>query len=361
MTNEDIGKIRLVSMGLAGDGSTDAASVASSLGVMQAQDYQGFLWALGVRMAEGTKETAEAALAAKKVVRTWLFRGTLHAVAAEDLRWMLALVAPRLVSGSKHRRENLGLEDSVFPLTGKIFAAALSGGKTLSREALLAALEDAGYSTSNGHGYHLIWRGALDGVICQAAPNGTEQDFALLDDWVSSGLRFERESAYAELALRYFSGHGPATMQDFIGWAGITARNAKAGLAAVATALEKVVVEGKEYWMKPIASTKAERQAEGVFLLSGFDEFMLGYKDRDATLEAAFAERICPGNNGVFLPTVVSKGRVVGTWKRTLKKEDVIITAKAFTDFSTSEREGIASAAERYARFLGLGLRLEGL
>jgi hypothetical protein len=326
---------------------------------MQAQDYQGFLWALGVRMAGGTREAAEAALAAKKIVRPWLFRGTLHTVAAEDLRWMLALVAPRLVSGSKHRRENLGLEDSIFPLTAKVFAAALAGGKTLSRDALLAALEDAGIPTANGHGYHLIWRAALDGVICQATPNGTEQDFALLDDWVAPGLRYQGEAAYAELALRYFSGHGPATIQDFIGWAGITARDAKAGLAAVASALERVVVEGKEHWMKPIASPQAGRQAEGVFLLPGFDEFMLGYKDRDATLDPVFAERICPGNNGVFLPTVVSKGRVVGTWKRTLKKETVTVTPKSFTDFDASERDGIASAAERYARFLGLASRLE--
>jgi hypothetical protein len=358
MTQADIGRSRLNALGLLRRSDADPASAVSNVAAMQAQDYHGLLWSVGSRVSGATKATVEAALASARVVRTWLFRGTLHLAAAEDLRWMLATVAPRLISGTRSRREALGLGDEDFVRSRKALVASLGGGRSLDREGVLAVLEAAGLSTANGRGYHLIFRASIDGVICQGGPNGTEQNFVLLDDWVRDDRKIERDEAYAELARRYFSSHGPATIRDFIGWSGLTAREARSGMAAVADLLEKVVIEGKEYWTAKGSAAIDRAGAAKILLLAGFDEFILGYKDRDAILEQTFAQRICPGNNGVFAPTVVSDGRVVGTWKRTIKKGTVVIETFPFTAFSASERDGIADAAERYASFLGLAPEL---
>ncbi len=356
MTPNDIARARLGNLGFVPGGMEDAARAVARLGAAQAQDYRSALWSLGARLGGGTEASVEAALSERHAVRTWLFRGTLHLVAAEDLRWMRALIADRLVAGSRLRRERLGLDDADFALSRKVLVAALGGGRALNRDAILAKFQEAGLSVADSRGYHLIWRAANDGVICQGPPNGTEQDFVLLDEWVPEGRDLAGEEARAELALRYFSSHGPATLQDFVGWTDLTVREARAGIAAVADALERIDCEGREYWSRPSPSAQAAPGADGILLLPGFDEFMLGYKDRTAALEEAFADRICPGNNGVFAPTVVSGGRVIGTWKRDIRKKTVKVTAAPFRSFDEAERAGIAEAAARYARFLGLEL-----
>lgn len=147
-----------------------------------------------------------------------------------------------------------------------------------------------------------------------------QQTFVLLDEWVEYSRELSFEESLNELASLYFTAHGPATVQDFAWWAGLTLTDARAGLEAVRSSLQPEVIDGNEYWRPDPAAVTAAEPA-GVHLLAGFDEYILGYKDRSAVLEPESFPLIVPGNNGIFLATVVADGRVAGTWKRTIKKK----------------------------------------
>jgi Winged helix DNA-binding domain len=170
----------------------------------------------------------------------------------------------------------------------------------------------------------------------------------LTDEWIPKPRRLDREEALAELALRFFRGHGPATVPDLARWSGLTITDARAGLAAVRDQLATLDVDGTEHLLDPatpelLDAVRAE--ARGLFLLPGFDEFVLGYGDRSAVLDPAFADRIVPGGNGMFRPTVVRDGRIAGTWRRIGTGAKRRIAAEPFTDFPDDVRAAIEARA----------------
>ena len=319
---------------------------------MHGQDYPGAKWSIGLRLPNAANTDVERAIAERRIVRTWPMRGTLHFVAAADVRWIMMLTSPGNIAGSARRRRNLELDDKTLARSREIFFKALHGGKQKIRDEMHAALESAGISTAGQRGYHILWNAALHGLICFAAMSGKEQTFALLDEWVAPTPDKTRDEALTELALRYFTSRGPATIQDFIWWSGLSAVEARAGLEAVKSHLVQETVNKQTYWLPP--DIVAPKNVPTAFALPGFDEYLLGYKDRNAVLDAAYAEEVCPGGNGVFAPTIVIDGRVVGTWKRTIKKAAIEIVATPFTALNKSERHAFNEAAERYAAFMGL-------
>ncbi|MFN8441323.1 MAG: winged helix DNA-binding domain-containing protein [Caldilineaceae bacterium] len=353
MTATDIGQLRIYHQQLALAPFTQAGQVVSWLGAMQAQDYIGALWSIGLRMNRATEQGVEQALAERSFVRTWPMRGTLHFVAASDVRWMLALLTPRIIAQSGARHRQLELDQAVFNRSKDIFIQALQGGKHLTRDELYQQLEQVGIITTGQRGYHLLGRAAQDALICFGLPRGKEQTFTLLDEWIAPTKPLTREEALAELARRYFTSHGPATVQDLVRWTGITVTDAKAGIAAVQHELLEESIAGQRYWL-PNRLSAISDSAPIAYLLPGFDEYMLGYGDRSAVLDPAYANLICPGGNGVFQPTMVLNGNVVGTWKRMIKKGKVLITFAPFVPLSDVELEWFVPAAERYATFLGL-------
>lgn len=307
------------------------------LTTLQAQDYPGAITSIALRTKERKCEGVEEAMNAGSIVRSWPMRGTLHFVLAEDLVWMLELTAERTLKGAAARRAAVNLDMNGIEHAAKIARDTLEGGRRLGRNALLRAWNEAGIETAGQRGYHLIWHLAHSGVLCFGPTNGNEQEIVLLVEWVTKPRRLERDEALAEWALRYFRSHGPASAKDFAWWTKLTMKDVKAALAVASSQLERLEVDGTEYFMDPstpeaLGSYRAE--AEGTFLLPGFDEYMLGYQDRSAALPAEWAERIVPGNNGVFQPTVVAGGRVVGTWRRTGRAAKRSSQATAFTEFS---------------------------
>lgn len=227
--------------------------------------------------------------------------------------------------------------------------AALESRERWSRAELLAAIEAGGVATTGQRGYHLLWYLSQTGTLCQGPTDGArDQLFVGLDRWIPAARRREPEEALAELALRYFTGHGPATVQDLCRWAAVGVREVRAALPHVRDRLESVTVEGTEHLMDPstpdrLAAARAE--ADGVLLLPGFDEYVLGYADRTAVLPAEHAGRIVPGGNGVFRPTVVRGGQVVGVWRWAGRGTARRVTAEPFTRFPGP----VASAVEELA------------
>ncbi|HEV8190868.1 MAG TPA: winged helix DNA-binding domain-containing protein [Ktedonobacterales bacterium] len=361
MTNPDIAHRRLLHHHIAGERFGHPDEVVTWMGAMQAQDYQQALWAVGLRMSAPTLASVEEAIASGKIVRTWPMRGTLHFVAAENVKWMLELLAPRRLAADGTRLRQLELDERILARCGQLFRDALRGGKRLSRAAMMRLLEDAQINPTGQRGYHILWYLAQTGLICLGPIEGNEQTFVLLDEWVPVARQLSREAALAELAGCYFASHSPATVTDFAGWAGLTLADARAGLETAQSAAPGLVPmkhDGKDYWLVNEAQDAPDHMlhdASGVYLLPGFDEYLLGYKDRGDVLAAEHANKVVPGGNGVFYPIIVVGGQVIGTWKRTFKKNAVAITLSPFTHLAVP-RERLAEAAQRVSDFVGLPL-----
>jgi hypothetical protein len=339
----EIGLLRLAAQGVAGPGGGGPVDVVRRLGALQGQDFPGAVTSIALRTAERRRKDVEAALDDGGIVRSWPMRGTLHVLAAEDLHWMLELLGARAMAGLAGRRDRLGLVEADVERARELVIAALSVAGRMRRTDLLAAIDDGGVATTGQRGYHLLWYLAQTGTLCLGPTDGAgEQLFVLLDEWVRSPRRLDGDEALGELARRFFRGHGPATVQDLARWAGITLRDARAGLAVARPELAALDVDGAEHLMDPATPDRlaaCRDEAAGLFLLPGFDEFVLGYGDRRAILDPEFAGHIVPGNNGMFRPTVVHGGRVVGTWQWTGRGAKRTVTATPFTAFP----EGVTS------------------
>lgn len=313
-------------------------------------------------MAPGTTEAdVEDAIADGRIIRTWPMRGTLHFVAAGDVRWIRALLAPRAIARSAGRHAQLGLTDADFARARELLTGALVGGVALPRAEAMALLESGGMDTAGQRGYHILVFLAQDGLLCLGPMQARQQTFVLLDEWVPPAAGEspapDRGEVLARLASRYFEAHGPATLSDFAWWAGITKTDARVGLEAASRALECVKVDGAEHWVQhdAVAASGPSRSAPpGVHLLPGFDEYMLGYTDRSLQLgEHRDTYGSAVSANGAFSSTLVVDGRIAGTWKRALKRDRVEIAVRMFRDLTPSEHRGLATAIERYGRFVG--------
>jgi hypothetical protein len=349
-----IGRRRLAAQRVGGAGLATPTDVVRHLGAVQAQDYLGALWAVGLRARNALEASVEAAIAAGSIVRTWPMRGTLHFVAAADIRWMLSLLAPRVLSASKGRYRQLELDDAVFAKCRRIFGKALPG-RQLTRPALYRLLAESKISTAGTRGLHILGHLSQQGLICFGPRDGKQQTFALLDEWVPGATPFERDAALAELAERYFTGHGPATVHDFSWWSGLTLREARLGIALAASRLEREDAIGRTLWSGGRSTSTAA--SVGAELLPAFDEYTVAYRDRTDVIDPRFIGRVQPGG-GMLAPTLVIDGRVVGTWRRTLAKGSVAVTVSPFGGLTRASRELLEGAVARYARFLGMASTL---
>lgn len=349
--------LRLIAQRIATPAAATPAESVRWMLALQAQDLQGVKWSVGLRQRSGTQDAVEAACDAGEIVRSWPMRGTLHLVAAEDLKWMLELTAPRLVASAGERRAYLGIADRDVERARDLSVAALNGGRVMSREALLACLDDGGVSTGGQRGYHLLWYLAQTGTLVLGPADGRQQTFALLDEWVPRPRRLERDEALGELAGRYFASHGPATAKDLARWSGLTMAQVRVGIGVAGPALTTLELDGIPYLVAP-ETLAAAAPAARVHLLPGFDEYVLGYGDRAAVLAPEHSQAIVPGGNGVFRPTIVVDGAIAGTWRRTVKAREVVVDAAPFAPLSRPIKAGLRDAVEAYGAFLGQPVRL---
>jgi hypothetical protein len=348
MTNLDIAHQRLHSQLIMQRTFEKPEDVVRWLGAVQAQDYPGALWGVGLRMRSAVAADIEQAMADGVIVRTHPMRGTWHFVAAADIRWLLTLMAPGRIASNALWYRRLELDEATFAKGNVVFAKALQGGKKLTRRELAAALRQAGISTEGLRLTFLLHRAELEGVIGSGARRGKQFTFALLDEVVPVSRSLERDEALAELASRYFTSHGPATLQDFIWWSGLIAADARAGLEMVKSRFIQEAIDGKTYWLSPSTLT-AKVASPTAYLLPPYDEYTVAYKDRSAILDPAYAQQTGYGIG----PTIVVDGQIVGSWKRTFNKDAVVITSDLFTSLSEAQNRAIATAVERYSRFVG--------
>jgi hypothetical protein len=328
--------------------------VLAWMGVVQGQDYAGAKWSLGLRLLECSAAQIEQAIATQSILRSWILRGTLHFVAPADIGWMLALVAPRIISGNARRYRELELDQATLARSTTLLVKTLQDGQQLTRTELFAMLEQNGISTQGQRGVYLLQRASLEGLIGQSVMRGSVSTFLALEGVLPAKRDLSRDEALAELARRYFTSRGPATLADFVWWSGLSSAEARAGLEAARSALLEEKIGGQIYWLAPSKANAGADLPTG-YLLPGFDEYFLSYKDRSASLDAQHVRKITTGG-GMFRSTLVIDGQVVGVWKRTFQKGAVVVAAELFRPLSATEEEAFAAAAQRYAEFLELPL-----
>jgi hypothetical protein len=355
MTNLDIAHQRLHNQLITQRTFEKPGDVVQWLGAVQAQDYAAAKWALGLRLQSATDDDIEQAFTGGAILRTHLMRPTWHFVSPADIRWILALTAPRVNAVNDYYYHTLGLDDAIFMRSNAALAKALQGGKQLTRPELVSVLKQGGIATENLGFQYIIMHAELDGVVCSGARQGKQFTYALLDERAPQAKTLERDEALAELSRRYFTGHGPATLQDFVWWSGLTTADARSGLEMVKSQLVHEVVDDQTYWFSQYAPP-AKDISQAAHLLPNYDEYIVGYKERSAVFDASRTKKLGPRGSILFSHTMVLDGRVVGTWKRTMKKDAVIITPSLFTPLNEAETRAFAASANRYGAFLAMSV-----
>jgi hypothetical protein len=328
---------------------TQPDEVVTWLGAVQAQDYPGAKWAVGQRMRHATDEVIEKAFADGSILRTHVLRPTWHFVAPADIRWMLELTAPRVKTAIGFNCRRMSIDETIIKRSQKALVTALRGGRQLTRDALRQATQRAGIATDDVRLVLILMRAELDGVICSGARIGKQFTYALLDERVPKSRALNRDEALAELTRRYFTSRGPATVQDFVWWSGLTAADAKAGIEMTGRRLVREVIDGTACWRS--SSTQAvTHEPRAVYFLPAYDEYLVAYKDRSAAIDPAYSAE---GTNVIFGPTIVLNGRVVGTWKPAAAKDTVVVTLNPFAALRGTARRAALDAARRYGTFVG--------
>lgn len=346
----DISTKRLNAQRISGAYFSTPQQVVQWLGAMQAQDYPGALWSVGLRTKDPSISAVEKAISDREIIRTWPMRGTLHFIAADDARWITRLCSPRVVRAAAGRERALDLNEQVFKQAALIVESQLAGGRCRLRSQLLESFEAAGIATKNQRGYHILWNLSQRGLICFGPHEGKQPTFVLLDEWIPKSRELAGDEALGELAQRYFTSHGPASIKDFAGWSGLTIQDSRRGVEVARSTLASTLLDGNELWFRQDSDSEP---TESGFLLPGFDEFILGYKDRSAVLDTHHTTRIVPGGNGMFLPTIVINGKVVGTWKKITRKAETSVVLTSFhTLLSDHEIHLLDTARRRYEAFL---------
>jgi len=354
-TDPRIRRLRLLSQQIDGSECATPAQVVRWMLAMQGQDLPGAKWSVGLRAPGATLIDVDAALGSGEIIRSWPMRGTLHLVPGADIGWMLGLTAARTLKALTTRHAELGIDEATAGRARDVAIGLLEGGRSATRAELLAAFEAAGIGTAGQRGVHLLGRLHQTSDLCLGPMRGNDQQLVLLREWVPHPRHLERDEALGEFVRRYFISHGPATLRDFSWWTKLPLRDASAGLAVARADLEELVVDDTSYWLAAGLSDRAPRSTGStkIHALPGFDEFLLGYQDRSASLPAEHAQSIVPGNNGMFLPTIVADGRVIGTWRRKRTGAGWAVTPVPFGSYSGRTSTGFRAAAAAYGRYLG--------
>jgi hypothetical protein len=360
LNHDDIARRRLINQHLTAATITTPAEMVRLLGAVQAQDYAGAKWALGMRTRGVDDAIVEQAMSDGSIIRTHVLRPTWHFVAPADIRWMLALTAPRVSAAMAPYNRKLELDTAVFRRSNAALTRALRDGKQLTRAELAAVLRWAHVNVDGTQRLgHLMLQAELDGIICSGARRGKQFTYALLEERVPPATPLDRDEALLELTKRYFATRSPATPHDFAWWSGLTVADAMRGIDVAGSALEREVIGDRTYWVDPSVRSRS-KASPTAHLLPNYDEFFIGFKDRSAIGKRLKSSELVTGGDALTAHVVVVDGQLVGGWKRTLTKK-AVVELNLLTRLTEAEERAVAGAADAYGDFLKLPVELRGL
>ena len=327
---------------LRGDPATSAEEVAGRLLAIQAQDPRGARLAVRARSAGLSASDVDAALARRSLVVTWLNRGTLHLVRAEDYWWLQPLTTPQLRTGNARRLAQEGVPPQDAERAVAAVRAALAADGPLTRAELRERVAAAGVRTEGQALVHVLLLASIRGLVVRGPVAGRDQAFVLASDWLGAPPPAPgREAALGELARRYLAGHAPAADHDLARWAGIGLRDARLGLSRCG-AVQRA--DGlAELNASPLPGAPALPPPR---LLGAFDPLLLGWASRDPITGP---HRQIVTVNGLFRPFALAGGRAVATW--TIRGGQVVLAP--FAELDAATRTALESDAADVTRFLG--------
>jgi hypothetical protein len=356
----DIVRQRLHNQLLSQTSCTQPSQVVEWLGAVQAQDYAGARWALGQRMKNATDSAIEKAFNDGKILRTHMLRPTWHFVTPKDIRWMLALTAPRVHAANASMYRKLELDQAILKKSNAALEKALRDGKQLMRSEVASVFLKTGINAAGLRlGYFLMYA-ELEGLICSGARKGKQFTYALLEERVPRVKASTQDEVLAELTQRYFATRGPATLQDFTWWSGLTMAEAKKGIELVKSQFVNEAVKGQRYWFRDVDSPVREKSPTA-HLLPNYDEYFIGFKDRSAIGAVAKLAGVGGNDPSLLAHIIILDGQVIGGWKRTITKNAVRVELNLITNLTKPEQEAVVVEANRYGDFLGLPVELAGI
>ena len=327
---------------------------------VQSQDYSGAKWALGQRVAGATEAEIDRAFDAGEIVRTHVLRPTWHFVAPEDLRWLLALTAPRVHQANAYQYRLLEIDDAVAGRAADVFRRVLAGGVAMTREELGIALGDAGIRATGMRLGYVVSHAELEAIVCSGPRRGRRQTYALVDQRVPPSPIFPREQALAELARRYVEGHGPAQAIDLAWWAGLTLRDARLALDAASPPLLRETVDGRAFFVPSRAFVAPDEPSPVVHLLPNYDELLIAFRDRTDGMDPALPPPARVAAE-ILNHVIVRDGLGVGGWRRTDDGRRVQVELNPLVPLTPEERRGVREALDRLSRFLARPVEATGL
>jgi hypothetical protein len=350
---------RLNAQGLLGTRFATPEEVVRWQLAVQAQDYPGAKWSLGQRLSGVDDAALDRLFDEGRILRTHVMRPTWHFVLPEDLRWLLALTAPRVHATNKGRYAELGLDERTRARGGEVIHRAIADAGPRTRQELGEALAAAGIDPAGQRLAHLVMHAELEAVVCSGPRRGKQHTYALFDERVPPGGERDREEeGVAELVQRYVASHGPATPHDIAWWSGLTVSDARRGLAMVESQLARTAIDGVEWWHTP---EEPSRRSRGplVHLLQPWDEYVLGFNARNPAWPPEIRAMQGPKGKLWNASLIAVDGLVAGGWRRKLLARESRIATILPRPLAADQRAALEREVERYGRFLGLPVVME--
>ncbi len=348
MSEQEIILRRLYNQQIAESTCKKPAEVVSWLVAKQSQEWAMAKWAIGLRLAGSTDADIEHAFNNGDILRTHMMRPTWHFVTPADIRWLLALTAPRVNAFNAPYYRKMELDTTVFKRANTIFSKMLQGGKQLNRLVLKEALEKNKIKTNDLRFMLLLMRAELDGLICSGARMNKQFTYTLLEERVPATKSFYRDEALAQLVKRYFITRGPATIQDFVWWSGLTVRDAKEGLSMHGSLFTAEVIGGKEYIYAP-AAIENKNKIQSTFLLPDYDEYGISYKDRSLLVN----KKDEAAENKRYSHTIIIDGKAGGGWQPGLENKIRQVETSFLSPLSKTKQQAVKKAVKKYLSFTG--------
>lgn len=340
-----------------GDRFPSPSEVVGHLLAVQSQEIGLAKWSVGMRTAEPREAAVEEALAKGEILRTHTLRPTWHYVLPSDIRWLMRLTGPRVKQMSVGRMRELSLDETQINAAYEVIRHSLEGGRHVTRAELADVLRSAGVAPDGQRFVYILMNAELDLVVCSGVPTPRKETYALLDERAPAGPEdaFDRDEALAMIARRFFTSHGPARVADLTWWSSLTTADVKRGLEANGTALEKLSVDGTDYWWA--GGSDAPGPAVHAHLLQAFDELVVGYRNPRTEINV---DGHLP--RGVMYPppwfnTIMLDGQAVGVWRRVAAGDGVVVETRPARELSAAEQAALDDAVERYRTFLGKPVR----
>ena len=355
LSRQEAHRLRLQAQGLGVGRSGALVDVVREAGAIQAQDRLAETVAIGVRSSGLSAElVGHARNVDRSLARSWLMRGTLHLVPAEDLRWMLEVLGERIDAKALKRRQDLGISTDDHERVLEFLRAELAVRGPMTRPEIAEALRSAGLPWEGQATPHLMRTATLLGIMCYGPDRDGESTHVLIGDWLPDG--FQPSDPGAELARRYFSAYGPSTAPDYRWWSGLPASDARRGMQSITDELIEIVIDGRSMWMSRDAAARVdkvlEQEDQVLRVLGPFDPYVLGYAKRDLLVPAPYLKRINAGG-GMIRSCVLIDGRLVGTWERRRRSHSMTVTVTAFELLSDDALQQMDSEFGEIGRFLG--------